>query len=924
MVKLLNALRRWVTAPADARLPSVTADQMKAYSSSRPNKKLLGVLFRGLFSAVLLAWLFVTIEGISLRQAFGPDLITATLVAGVLITASVLPAAERWRLIARQSGIEISRNSAIYTTLLSYFALQLTPSTIGADAVRIAALRPLPGRWSAKLASILIDRAYGIISIVLLAVGSLPLLVVVRADALGAAVLLTLSFAAAIAAAIVVSYLAPPKRWLRSAVVRAISRMTLAFRSACTDWRAALPFIALSFASHALFFTAFFVVLRGAGAESGLGTVLGAFPTANLAALVPVSINGWGVREAALLPLLGAFQVPAAVALAASVAFGAAGVLSGVAGLLAWLANPRRHFRQRIPRSWDWSLLSRPKPWFALTVCIGMPCVVIASVPSQINQADFLDPLLYSALTLDYGELIDRFGLTYYATRISYIFPAKLFSFLFGWETGYLVFRMVLLTVLTTSVFIFVRRWFGSAVATLFAAVACLGPWVLRSLLWEYVDGVSVTYMFAAIALATTRIRPLTLFLSGVFLALAVNANVMALAFGSAFFPSWMILSRLSPLVALRYACLILSGFLAAYVVLSTALHVAYPEIDLFFERATLDTSASLLAGAASAWWSPLSAVVDAGMFYSFAPFATLLLLCAARLTGRFSDAGYVDAKRFQSAALVYLALVCAGIAVLHLSHVGTMANPWGVIYAFPATLIGWAALAGPALSRLGEIHRWGIVAASIVALATIFATVGAFLQSRVDLFDLYFLAVAGCFLGAAIVRAARPYVVCVALVAGAQLPYRTESVHTGFPNFFSEIHRSSADNIERDVVEGGRALLQMTSEAAPISKGALGVWHPLPAPRYYQALTSFLFYGYSLVMPDAVGLPYLSAGAKDVVKQRPFLLLLAPSDVEIDAGLATLAQEDMAYRVIHRGSWEGDELRYTFAFVELTAQDSR
>ena len=53
-----------------------------------------------------------------------------------------------------------------------------------------------------------------------------------------------------------------------------------------------------------------------------------------LAVVIPVSIGGWGVREAAMVMLLGRLAVPADTAFLFSVAFGLAVAASSLPGLL--------------------------------------------------------------------------------------------------------------------------------------------------------------------------------------------------------------------------------------------------------------------------------------------------------------------------------------------------------------------------------------------------------------------------------------------------------------------------------------------------------------------------------------------------------------------------------------------------------------
>lgn len=53
-------------------------------------------------------------------------------------------------------------------------------------------------------------------------------------------------------------------------------------------------------------------------------------PVVTVVTLVPVSVGGWGVREAAFVALLGLVGVPSHMALAFSVMFGFVGILASL------------------------------------------------------------------------------------------------------------------------------------------------------------------------------------------------------------------------------------------------------------------------------------------------------------------------------------------------------------------------------------------------------------------------------------------------------------------------------------------------------------------------------------------------------------------------------------------------------------------
>jgi hypothetical protein len=62
-------------------------------------------------------------------------------------------------------------------------------------------------------------------------------------------------------------------------------------------------------------------------------------PPVTLVQLLPVSLAGWGIREAALVIVLSAFDTPSEIALTVALLFGACQVLIALPGGLVWVAG---------------------------------------------------------------------------------------------------------------------------------------------------------------------------------------------------------------------------------------------------------------------------------------------------------------------------------------------------------------------------------------------------------------------------------------------------------------------------------------------------------------------------------------------------------------------------------------------------------
>ena len=81
----------------------------------------------------------------------------------------------------------------------------------------------------------------------------------------------------------------------------------------------------------------YFVLARGLGLEIPLIDLIALLPPVLLVSALPISVNGWGVREAAVVGMLGFVGVPVDAALTLSVVQGLVTAASRLPGGVAWL-----------------------------------------------------------------------------------------------------------------------------------------------------------------------------------------------------------------------------------------------------------------------------------------------------------------------------------------------------------------------------------------------------------------------------------------------------------------------------------------------------------------------------------------------------------------------------------------------------------
>ncbi|MBV8894526.1 MAG: flippase-like domain-containing protein [Acidobacteria bacterium] len=269
---------------------------------------------------------------------FGASLpvITATLVA---LSAANLVVALRWHLILSAVEPSPGPGALLKLVFVGLFFNQVLPTGIGGDAVRAWRCTKLGIALGPAIRSILLDRATGYLVLVAVYGAALPSLLRVLPQA-SERISVAIVFGVALLALIVlVSLDRMPRIMLQFRFIEPLIALARESRRLLMRPRRCSAIMSLSLLSIGCLIFAFKFAADSVHSHVSPVTWLMVVPPVTLIQLVPVSLAGWGVREAALVVALGAFGVPAEAALATSVMMGLCSILSGLPGGLIWLCD---------------------------------------------------------------------------------------------------------------------------------------------------------------------------------------------------------------------------------------------------------------------------------------------------------------------------------------------------------------------------------------------------------------------------------------------------------------------------------------------------------------------------------------------------------------------------------------------------------
>src|SRR5712672_4724236 len=249
----------------------------------------------------------------------------------------------RWREIGAECGAPLATNQAMRFNLIGTFFNQTLPSSIGGDAVRLWLVARGGAGWRAATYSIFVDRAIGLIALAVIIVASLPWSYRLITDPNGRSALLLVDFAALAGGVgfLLLGRLPWPwlKRWWGTHHLHACS--VIANRVIFS--RKHGPKIAvLSLLVHVLAVVIAWCVVRSIAAPVLFGQVFQLVPPVMLITMLPISIAGWGVREATMGLAFGYAGLATAEGVNVSLLFGCVSFIIGAFGGLVWIFSPEK------------------------------------------------------------------------------------------------------------------------------------------------------------------------------------------------------------------------------------------------------------------------------------------------------------------------------------------------------------------------------------------------------------------------------------------------------------------------------------------------------------------------------------------------------------------------------------------------------
>jgi uncharacterized membrane protein YbhN (UPF0104 family) len=310
---------------------------------------LLFIAFKFAVSAVLLWILFSRIDGEKLWTSTRPASIPWLIISVAIYALTIAAGVWRWRVLLEAQDVHIRTGHLTRSYLVGLFFNNFLPSNIGGDVIRIRDTAPTAGSKTLATAVVVVDRGLGLMALVLVAAcgaslvaagagrAALPILpawlwggFLLAAGVLAPAVLAPAGFGRVLQPLRVLH-----PEWIDSRIKR-LTDMLSRFRDRPTALVLCFGGGVLVQAAFVAFYLAVAYALRIPIGPWDMAVVV---PLSFIIQMAPVSINGFGVREATFSLYFSRLGLPLESALLVSLVPTALVMLCSLSGAAVYVGR---------------------------------------------------------------------------------------------------------------------------------------------------------------------------------------------------------------------------------------------------------------------------------------------------------------------------------------------------------------------------------------------------------------------------------------------------------------------------------------------------------------------------------------------------------------------------------------------------------
>ena len=299
---------------------------------------------RPIISLILLGYVLSRLEVRQLVSLWPQLRLAYLLLAITLGTSMVLLSAYKWQVLVRAQGFTVSLTALFRFYLVGTFFNLFLPTSVGGDVRRVYDLARACGDPEAAAASVLLDRATGVLA--MLIIGGCSVLFVPPSLRIAALAILATAGIGLLALGSTIFFASARSFWQKTAtrlLPNVFSSRVTSFLDMLFRYRTAKQHLGVAVAMALLFQTTsvyiVYLLSRGLGLSVPLTPFFLFVPLVTLATMLPISLNGVGVQETGYVLLFGQIGLSTAAAFSLSLLFHLYRASIGAMGGLVYAAG---------------------------------------------------------------------------------------------------------------------------------------------------------------------------------------------------------------------------------------------------------------------------------------------------------------------------------------------------------------------------------------------------------------------------------------------------------------------------------------------------------------------------------------------------------------------------------------------------------
>lgn len=301
-------------------------------------KKSLTTFLKIVVSILLLSWLIYSFDWVALRDVFLTAELGWLILAVVFIVISMVVSVEKWSRILQAEGINLPWCHLWKFYWIGIFFNNYLPSSIGGDGIRIVMTGRTANNVAGAASSVIIERLLATLGLALTGLVMVPITKSNRY--VGWLFIILIIVAAGLLLFLMLGRI--PARVAKSdGKISSFVRGFLSHGHALRDQKKmVITVLFLSVLFQLAVVAVNYAIFRGLHVDLlSWWDLVFIIPAISAIAMVPLGINGYGIREGAYVLLLASYGVAGSVALAASLLFAVLVSFCSLYGGILWLAN---------------------------------------------------------------------------------------------------------------------------------------------------------------------------------------------------------------------------------------------------------------------------------------------------------------------------------------------------------------------------------------------------------------------------------------------------------------------------------------------------------------------------------------------------------------------------------------------------------